>query len=605
MATFTRNMEAARYSLEKEFGDIYDNECFRAVLTRLKKYWNASNKDSLLNELYNMMDAVGIRYERGREFGYYVDVIRSARLPDADDIPGHLLASLYRKWKSSYPSQIDYMKRNVDRLEKEADGWSALPLRLRILRQFIKYGHCLSYTQKFEVNDEKAGKSTLKKKTVNIYGGALFIRQYAKAHGYSGTIPTKQSDWSALADCVDDDIFAALDTAEPPELKMGGKYALLKLADDLAHGHFYGQGVTKKGLYYFALVYDMTWFSGSGADGSIRNEEKDIEKNLFEDVYNLNMFSYTSEASAGQKHAYLDRDPAGTGINFKNFAEMVFLYYIGQENMEPWDKVQRAHEMIERLQSMEPEGISTEASPTQNRSRNFKDRFLGISDSNPLAEDWTHRPEEEFEAFLLANYDCCTRVEYKNGGKCSVSRVSEMTLEAENNTACTLFMDLMSTLPDGQFRGDLRVTKPRCVNWLTEAMRIGEEEQHGILTANPDIDAADFSDFCQMMERFCQSIVASFFGKEVTAANITRTTLTAACCTVFCRQNEDKAGKQWSSFKALFKNLRRFIDLQLIDTGYLPFSGRSLPDLLMTYAVYRYLYLNSRGDIFIPGYGTF
>lgn len=54
-----------------------------------------------------------------------------------------MLLALFAVYKE-YPLPEDYMKRIVDRLCGAEDGWENDTLRLRILKQFIKYGNYLS-----------------------------------------------------------------------------------------------------------------------------------------------------------------------------------------------------------------------------------------------------------------------------------------------------------------------------------------------------------------------------------------------------------------------------------------------------------------------------
>ena len=44
----------------------------------------------------------------------------------------------------------------------------------------------------------------------------------------------------------------------------------------------------------------------------------------------------------------VESDPSGQGINYKNFAEMIYIYFISK-NYEPYEKIRRSDEMIRRL----------------------------------------------------------------------------------------------------------------------------------------------------------------------------------------------------------------------------------------------------------------
>lgn len=56
------------------------------------------------------------------------------------------------------------------------------------------------------------------------------------------------------------------------------------------------QGVTVQMLYYFAIVYNMSYFTNNQADFEILDHDSDIEINLFRDYYDNNLTRFLSES---------------------------------------------------------------------------------------------------------------------------------------------------------------------------------------------------------------------------------------------------------------------------------------------------------------------
>lgn len=221
------------------------------------------------------------------------------------------------------------MLRLVDRLAEPNDDWGGDSLRLRILKQFIKYGNYLAdagVKGKKAVIDyasQKAGIKLIKDDEVLRY--------------------------------IDDKIFDLIDCSQPQSSYAGlsqeeakkqrerqkerrksarKKNELLYISDDLAYGKFRSEGSTKKSLYFFAMAFRMTYYPGVGVP---IDPNTDIETNLFRDYYTNNLIRFITNAYKGRLAEY-EPDPSGQGINFKNFAEVIYLYFISKD-CSPQEKI--------------------------------------------------------------------------------------------------------------------------------------------------------------------------------------------------------------------------------------------------------------------------
>ncbi len=161
--------------------------------------------------------------------------------------------------------------------------------------------------------------------------------------------------------------------------------ALLKLADDLASGKFRVNGATKEQLYIFAVAFDMS----AGQENT--DESRDIEKNLFHDYYNDNLLRYVLDEEYIRNTTNYENEPSGEGINYKNYVELIYLYYLSKHPlMSAREKLERIQSTIERCAKAAKElPGAVEKAPTE-RTVFFKEDYLRsmlqISDEEQLVD---------------------------------------------------------------------------------------------------------------------------------------------------------------------------------------------------------------------------
>lgn len=170
------------------------------------------------------------------------------------------------------------------------------------------------------------------------------------------------------------------------------EYKLLKIADDLANAKFSSQGKTREYLYIFAIAFNI-WEIENGHPNRI----VDLEKNLFWDYYADNIVNNLQNvAGLGEKSdALID----GYGINYKNFAEVIFLWSLEQKNMTEKEKLQTAYEMIRYC--IKNGKTEKEFSEKELYSNNFKTEVYknGYTAFKTL-------PKEKFREYILEHYPC-------------------------------------------------------------------------------------------------------------------------------------------------------------------------------------------------------
>src|SRR5699024_7372734 len=152
-----------------------------------------------------------IPFLRDQPLSYYKKLVEESTLPDMEDLEDKILLSLVEHF-NQFPAPQDFIKRVVDLQEKPANNWRNLPLRLRILKTFVKDCGSLQGTG---------------------VGGCKFIKQWARDKTGRDKLTSKET-----AEALTDDIFDVL--KDLPEEKAGLQdcYGILEAADDLARGAF-------------------------------------------------------------------------------------------------------------------------------------------------------------------------------------------------------------------------------------------------------------------------------------------------------------------------------------------------------------------------------
>lgn len=255
--------------------------------------------------------------------------------------------------------------------------------RLLILKQFIKvFGWCEGVKHDKDSHGEGYRCLKLKKKM-----------EFLKYDRHEMAVRLDESIFDEFA-------FSSRGHAEDHNFRM------IKVADSLADGFFGSKNPTREDLYVFSIAFGMT-FSPTVPDKETDREayDRDIRKNLFFDYYTDNLvndaaalLSGEAEDSRGKKEKFV----LGYGVNYKNFLEVIYLYYIAQKDLTPLEKFVRAREMINECSSsraamskedLETKGGSEAATP-------------GTQQYKSLYSKYVAKPESEFKKMVLQKYAC-------------------------------------------------------------------------------------------------------------------------------------------------------------------------------------------------------
>lgn len=729
--TITRRLNSAVEDLSADFDVVCCDRDFRRALRELKKS-DEGNWHENLHRLNLMLQKCGCEQELDPRWNYYqceklvLDLIGQGKVASAEELSRSAMATcvrLYEKYRE-YPTPTDYMQRLVDRLCLPCDPWHNDSLRLRILKQFIKYGNYLAdvgkkksrYKKKFiqqyaavglgveKVTDaqvldtlddgvfalgyvpsaEAIGEALVamaRTAAPDAQGAGLWQLVLSEENGslpaaltteeylagleqlccsetfdrlaeevvcrYAAEAPQGAAAQEAgslpvgriraavsryLSECIPAavanaqacrSILGPLNRLLPGKDSTGKKQKepvgagevqnrlyhalhsaigerikddirLLQLSADLASGQFRTNGATKNALYLFAMVFDMSYdCAGMG------ERMRDVEKSLFTDYYAANILQYLSPAYRRDKTGG-NVIPSGCSINYKNYAEMVCLYWLCRDKrlfltkaqeMLPEDeqlrlaavgKIRRSEEMIQSLKERQADAAPP---PTADRARgatlHMRQRIAG-QPGTLASEDILALPEEEFSAFITAHYDRRVRVDGQDISPFQINIQERTALEEYRQIIGELLQSPAAT-PDGT--GPVDLNDSEALQRALKMFRYGLafDEPHYLSGVKlTGIDEA----FRQLLKE-ANLLVRQWLQEP---GQVERTKLLAA---LYYRFNErygfDRDPLQGHSFQEHYDLFRQEADPVLQKCNYALVSTKSLLDMLIVFSSYVYI----------------
>ena len=338
------------------------------------------------------------------------------------------------------------------------------------------------------------------------------------------------------------------------------------------------------------------------------NDENDLIKNLFRDYYNNNLMVYLNEGYRDHLREF-ETDPSGQGVNFKNFAEMIFLYYIVKD-IAPDEKIRKSYAMIsevtEAAKQYDFNNITNKEDRTTN---NYKEKFLekkGNDSEIVFSEIIFDKSEEEFKKFLLENYDCDVRTGHvhESKGKTIDETTPPIQMDIDQNTAYEKYLEIMNLLDEELRKNGMSVADCCYGLWFEDVSAYEKAGLNKRTDTHREIDRHRFDDFMKIL-----TAANSFIGKIVdedesnrslegekaetssvikallvsSAKEITRTSLMVAFYYYFNCKEEDM---MWTSYKALYESFKEELDPYLTAAGYQTVSSKSIFDVLLTFSSY-------------------
>ncbi len=303
------------------------------------------------------------------------------RLPQQEEMEALLLEKLHKIYKQ-FPVSSNYMERIVRRLCDP--DFRDETVRVAIVKQFMRHTD-------YETGDFKRSRG----KVIELIKQVKGDNAIQKALEEKKAIADKYKRYrEAMISLFDETVFKLYDaTFNTLNKDAKEKFNLLKLADGLANGRFWMNFGTRRDLYLFAFAFSMRAYPDKTADDY--NEDLDIEKNLFFDFYADNLLRSLTVTPGTE-----EREPSGEGINYKNFAEIIYLYYLNNSNLETSERIKRADKLIEecirKVEEHKKKDIDTPSAVICNDS-------TGKEDTNAYKE-YYYSEVMQLEETRLADY---------------------------------------------------------------------------------------------------------------------------------------------------------------------------------------------------------
>lgn len=197
-------------------------------------------------------------------------------------------------------------------------------------------------------------------------------------------------------------------------------WELLQLCNDLASGAFrMNGGKNKQYLYYFAVMFRMTV---PEKDAGNSGQTSDFQS-LFCEYYNDNLLRYLDAGYDDPKYdAIYEKTPSGDGINYKNFVEVIYLYYMfhaAEMELTPGELIDRANAMADTCTK-----VAAQIAPELRRKNTPADYTLTFAEQ--FYQEVLAIPEQHLAEYLAQQYTIIV------GEKKGSARIA---IASETNTA--------------------------------------------------------------------------------------------------------------------------------------------------------------------------
>lgn len=583
----TRRMEGFHENLRDQFADLLNRWDFEAKIAKLR---NAPPDEapSLQLDLMEMFRKCGFEGDfEGNSADDYQALLEKCDIP----LPKHMPAMIYNRLYSAFkmmpfPTPEEYIARVVDRVADRA--WIEDPLRLKLLKVFLRDADGLSdagFSAKCVKDYLKREKGIAKPtmaETAELVDDGIFqeldkilnadqaqidacrkaLSEYKKTLDIRGGDPKVDEVYKALKKQLE----KAVNTRKY-RTRSRGPYALLNVCSDLASGAFRNPYITQEEIYLFAVVFGLTYY-GNEPD-RIRQPELDIERVMFGDYYSNNPMRYITGHGQQIRRGGEVKNPPGRGINFKNYLEVIFLYYLQRDLSaeETSDKtvakvkLEKIYAMAERVHSGKPTKV--EPMPKHTITIQSEVRQHALLD------------EDAFEAFVASTFDCSQKPKGPTA----------FGLEDEQNTAISVYRELWQDASD-YFKGGVR-SDGRGVVFLEEFI-----DRESLRTL---INSSDFEKVLPTLDHRTQfNILLYSIDEELKKplniddkTDVTRTDFLVLYYQMYLAMiADDNWESSSSSFADIYEDFSGMVNKYLQDALMYPVDGRNFYDLILIFSAY-------------------
>lgn len=302
---------------------------------------------------------------RNIDFDSFIKKPDLSRIPKKEEIKAEL-ADAFRYVYTIAPSASNVVQSIVRHYSPKLKDE---PLRVAILKQFVAGGG-----MSFKTYDTSG--------IIDYYCSRMTVKEFECFK----SLPNSEKS-AYIASFIKDSIF---ETDEIPSAK-----PLLGLCDNFANGTVDTRKNAKLSLYQFAIMFNMVEFTPSETAYSSVLE---MEKRIFHDYYCENVLRYYSSISEDPEEALkvYRKTSQGDGINYKNFAEIIYLYYAVRADLYvlPGERIDRANEQIQKCirNARNVQNVPAASNNTKYYMDDFFSKIIYINESdlvNYIIQDYS------------------------------------------------------------------------------------------------------------------------------------------------------------------------------------------------------------------------
>lgn len=614
----TQRMTSVVNGLKQKYTSLYNTRDFVGKIRYLSKC-DRDERGAVRTELIRMFEKCGVSVvDTEGDPEYYMQLMRDSNILSPSEMTHSVYESFLEEFiQNPFPLPEEYIERMVN--GKIDEAWGNDTLRVKILKKFVQDADCLiaagysdRYIKSYAKKKTKKKNISLKeivdsidddifsvfKEEEEIYKQTVqcFVvdreawkekcktRKNEIEEELKRTICKKSKDFkSKLAAALDEDSLyieysrklgearsqiANEQKKRKQKINNKGKLGLLKIADDLATGKFGNPDVVREEIYIFAIVFELTYFSGDPEE--IVTEEtksRNIETVMFGDYYANNLMRYISNSHEHINKGGEEQDPSGKGINYKNYMEVIFLYYLRCTDMDVSEKLVKIYTMADEVYKRYSSGEKENKPDIVNATKYYSDAFKSLEMEN----------EEEFKVFLLENYDCSV----------APNSTPVFSVEAEQKTALAVYELLQEDAED--FGVEDEDYENRRVTFLEGEMDLEKIREIYKKREEGKIDFSELDDkskFDILLYEVNKDLGKKKSASELERGIVTRTDILRIYYQIFLSGYSAEEDESLRSFSDVYEEFTDIANRHLIDAYLRPITGRDLYDLILIYSAY-------------------
>ncbi len=496
------------------------------------------------------------------------------------DMGKQVLRGLYDR-KNSYPSSADFIRRVVyECMDPDLDPED--PVRLLIVKQFLKSGYkdkyipCEDYRELKDDIFENATALIDRKTFDRLISGKEIADPEDLFRRFTGDREDRKSfskEEKALYDKWNKG-------PRKDALKEYRNNSILSLAKDLTEGIIKANNATREKLLMFGIAFHMK--CSYETEEAERYGVRDINNSLFGDYYSYlairDAIDHSGDTGIAQDEKAIDYSSVASGINYKNPVDVIYSFYMNNEEME----VSRKWDRIRHMKKKVNQEVREASADDREDTLFYKDELRALGNDEDLLQSYI----SNFRLYTSLSGSYNRNAEILSGRQCYEQLYDELISEVEHRNRLSEEMRKLS----GQGTGLSRKTMERLVEGDTQFLSFLDEFRDRMLSVPMDL------------EMTLVDIALSGFGKtedvpeeklqeRLQEVDISRYEMIRLLYYKFVMENNGVG----LDFPETFHMFAAYVEESLMYTRYQGINAKNMFDVLVAIAIY--INSNTRGQV--------